>query len=273
MAKITQDQREIYQQKVKLYKNKIEELGKEVKKLNLEFVRDSRLEPGNRFKIAGLILNSVSMYCVMNEISVFLMQVKNTAFLEKARQQLYESIINIEKVVSTLCDAPYSEYSERTAKLAEISDKAKLGYIKKLGYCIDLVKTNFGENTKWKWSFVEIGARFSVISKNMLDLKRFQKLDDPRQEGFQERRRHLFFMQKLLQEASDGYREKFELSTKDIEDLKKAIDFQKALMRLAQLTGDNARVENCKKQVDVWNTLLEKHEKQVDEQKKKRSGR
>jgi hypothetical protein len=272
MAKITQDQREIYQQKIKLYKNKIEEYSKDVKKLNLEFIRDTRLEPGNRFKIAGIILNSVATYCAMNEISVFLMQVKNSAFLEKARQQLYESIINIEKIVSTLCDAPFSEYSDRTEKMGEITDADKLGYIKKLGYCIDLVKTNFGENTKWKWSFVEIAARFSVISKNMLDLKRFQKLDDPHQEGFQERRRHLFFIQKLLQEASDGYREKFELSTKDIEDLKKAIDFQKALMRLAQITGDNARVDNCKKQVEVWTTLLEKHEKQIDE-KKKRQGR
>nr|HPO49326.1 hypothetical protein [Spirochaetota bacterium] len=196
--------------------------------------------------------------------------VKNTAYLEKARQLLYEAIMSIEKVVTNFLDVPFADYADQINKIANIVDSERLALVKKIGYCIDIVKENFGENTKWKWSFIEIEGRMSVVTKNIFDLRRFQKLDDPREAGFRERREHLSIIQKLLSNSSNGYREKFELSTKDLEDLKKAIDFQKSLLRINQLLGDNEKIENCKKQIEVWNTLLEKHAAQIEEEKKKR---
>ena len=111
------------------------------------------------------------------------------------------SIIIIEKVVTNQLNVPFNEYSEYLVPIASISDLERLNYLKKLGYCIDLVKENFGENTKWKWSFIEINGRFSIIAKNLFDLKRFQKLDDPRAEGYHERKKHFSIVQKLLYDA------------------------------------------------------------------------
>ena len=48
----------------------------------------------------------------------------------------------------------------------------------------------------------------------------------------------------MLFDSSQNYREKFELSTKDIEDLKKSIDFQRSLLRMAQLLADTEKIEN-----------------------------
>ena len=269
MGKITDQQRQEFQDKITFYKAKIDELSGALKNITLEIVKNKSKEPILRLQAANNILNQISIYCSMNELSLYLLSVKNTNYLEKARQLLYEVIMNFEKVVTNYLDAPFNDYADNLAKIEDYSDVDRLNFIKKIGFSIDRVYEDFGENSKWKWSFVEINGRFATISKNLFDMRRYQKLDDPRESGFQDRRAHLYIVQKLLSDASNGYREKFELSTKDIEDLKKATDYQKALFRINQLIGDNDKVENCKKQIDVWNSLLEKHLAQIEAQKKK----
>jgi hypothetical protein len=271
MTKITQKERDDYQEKVDLYKTKIEEINSKIKENSIEMIKDKEREPFIRIQNANYYLNLITLYCGMNEISVYLLSVKNTAFLEKARQLIYEAIMSIEKIVTNFLDVPFSDYAEQLNKIADLTDEDRINIIKKIGYSIDLVKENLGENTKWRWSFVEIEGRMAIITKNIFDLRRFQKLDDPRELGFQQRRAHLAIIQRLLFDASQNYREKFELSTKDIEDLKKAVDFQKSLLRIAQLLGDVEKIENCKKQIDVWNTLLEKHATQLEEEKKRKA--
>jgi hypothetical protein len=270
MAKITQEQRLVYQNKIKHYKNKIDTIRKDINQLKIEISKDKSKMPIYNFKIANMILNTITSFCSLNEISVFFLEVKNTAFLEKARQQLYEVIILIENIVTNFLDVPFNDYAEKLIPLQEINDLQRLNFIKKIGYCIELVKENLGENTKWKWSFVEIEGRFAIIAKNLFDLKRFQRLEDPRQEGYPERKAYFSIIQKLLLEASNGYREKFELSTKDVEDLKKAIDFQKALLRLNQIIADPDKIEKSKKTIEVWTTLLEKYMSEAEELKKKK---
>ncbi len=273
MGKITEQQRAEFQEKINFYKTKIEEISSQFKNLSIEIMKDKEKEPILRIKAANLLMNQITIYCTMNELSLFSLGVKNTSYLEKARQLLYEVIINLEKTVTNYVDVPFSDYADRLEKISLYSDLDKLNIIKKIGYCIDLVKEDFGENSKWKWSFIEIEARFAVIAKNLFDMRKFQKLDDPREEGFQSRRAHLAIIQKLLRDASNGYREKFELSTKDVEDLKKAIDLQKALLRINMVLGDNDKIDNCKKQIEVWNTLLEKQLAQLEEEKKKKLNR
>lgn len=270
MGKITQNDRINYQHSIRTYKNKIDEIKKAINLIKFDINKDKTIEPIARFKIANMALNLITLNCSLNEISVHLLEVKNSGFLERAREQVYEALINMEKVVTTFLDVPYSEYEEYLEKISNITDLQRLYFIKKLGYCIDLVKENFGENTKWKWSFVEIDGRFAIVAKNLLDLKRYQKLDDPSTEGYEIRREHFKIVQHLLNQASQGYREKFELSTKNSDDLSKAIEFQRALLRLNQLTGDEEKILKCKKCIEVWSTLLEKHLAELEEEKKKK---
>ena len=39
---------------------------------------------------------------------------------------------------------------------------------------------------------------------------------------------------------------------------------------MSQVIGDTEKIENCKKQIDVWSTILEKHAAQLEEEKKKK---
>ncbi len=268
MAKVTNEQRELYSDLINNYKTRIETNLKEIRTLSIKASQDTQNESTYRIKMVNIHLNNVSIYCAMNEVSISFMDVKNSAFLDKARQELYEILINLEKLITKYIDVPFSDLQENLSKIAHVTDIQKLSLVKKIGYCITLVIEEFGENTKWKWSFVEIQGRFAVVAKNMFDFKRYQKLDAPSEAGYIERRNHLNWIQTLLTNASNGYREKFELSTKDLEDIKKAIDFQKALYRILNITGDTKKIEACKKQIDVWQTLLEKQEIQIDAKKR-----
>ena len=102
----------------------------------------------------------------------------------------------------------------------------------------------------------------------MFDLRRYQKLDNPMEDGYQVRRAHIALIQKMLTQVSLRYREKYELSGKDPEDLKRAIDFQCALHRIVSVLGDPEKVETSKKQIDVWKILLDKHFADEDAKKK-----
>lgn len=270
MAKITEDQRNQYLESVKFYKKKIEDLMLEQKKLRTDAAAHNINKGLLEIKLTKISLSQITIYCGMNEASIDLLEVKNTAFLDKARQLLFEVLINMGSIVSNYLDVPFSEYSDKLQLLDSMTDKEKLNLIKEIGICSDLIKKSFGDNTKWKWSFIDTDGRFAIIAKNIFDLRRYQKLDQPTEAGFRERRAHLSTIQKLLFQASQGYREKYELSTKDIEDLKKAIDFQKALLRINSIIGDTEKIDNGKKQIDVWTTLLEKHLIEMDEKKRKR---
>jgi len=269
MAKVTEADRSKYLEEINIYKNKIEELSKKIKSNSIEISNDKNREPYLRIDNANAYLNQISMYCGMNAISLELLEVKNSSFLEKGRLIIYEVLMNLEKIVTNYIDAPFADYEEFLAKIADVTDFDKLNLVKKLGFTIDLIIESFGKDSKWKWSFVELEARYSVIVKNLFDLKNYQKLNDPREIGYKERKEHLKIIFQSMQLASQHYREKYEFTTKDIEDLKKAIDLQRGMFRIAQLANEVDRLENCKKQIDVWNSLLEK--KLIEDSEKKKN--
>ena len=165
-------------------------------------------------------------------------------------------------------DVPFADYENELALLSELSDTEKYELLCQIGYCCDIIRTNFGENSKWKWAFLDTDSRFAILAKNMFDLRRYQKLDNPMEDGYKVRRAHIALVQKVLIQVSLRYREKYELSGKEPGDLKRAIDFQCALHRIVSILGDPEKVENSKKQIDVWKLLLDKHFADEDAKKK-----
>ena len=269
MAKVTNEQRVKYQEHIAFYKKKLEELEKEIKTLKLQIVKEpAEVASYAQIKIAKLLLQEIGIYCAMNEVSVDFLEVKNTLFLDKARQFISDVIINLSKIVTNYLDVPFSDYEKELALLSEMSDDDKYKLICQIGYCTDIIKNNFGENSKWRWAFLDTDSKFAILAKNMFDLRRYQKLDNPMEDGYQVRRAHIALIQKMLTQVSLRYREKYELSGKDPEDLKRAIDFQCALHRIVSVLGDPEKVETSKKQIDVWKILLDKHFADEDAKKK-----
>ena len=80
-------------------------------------------------------------------------------------------------------------------------------------------------------------------------------------------------VKQLLQKAADKYREKYELSTRRIDDMKLAINYLKALKRLYITLNEKQNLEIIKKKIEVWNTKMEADLKKKEEEQKQKSFR
>ena len=284
MEKISGEAKKRYAERVKEYKERIDEINDKNKELEGRVAKTSKsqgltsgqyrgdqftdleaLEEVNsiRFELADRYLNIVSYYNLMNALSLSLLGIKNESFLNDGRKSCYKSIIYMEEIVSPYIDAAFSDYKQGVDSLAEFDDGAKHRFLCKLGFAIDSVIEGFGSGSKWKWSFVELQGRYAVIAKNLLNLKTFIMQLDPRIEGYSERLAHVQLVKKLLQQSADRYREKYELSTMRLDDIKKAILFLASMKRLYALLGEVEDAEVVKKKMEIWKTKME------DDQKKK----
>jgi hypothetical protein len=285
MEKISSEARKRYAERIKEYKERIEQIIKKNKELEDRIAKTSKsqgLTSGQyrgdqfsdlealkevnsiRFSLSDRYLDIVSYFNLMNALSRSLLGIKNESFLNEGRKSCYRSIIYMEEIVSPYIDAAFSDYQQGVESLEGFDDKSKYRFLCKLGFAIDSVTEGFGSGSKWKWSFVELQGRYAVIAKNLLNLKTFIMQLDPRIEGYSERLAHVQLVKKLLQQSADRYREKYELSTMRLDDIKKAILFLAAIKRLHTLLGEVEEAEVVKKKMDIWKTKMEDDQKKQE---------
>lgn len=268
MSKISSEAKKRYMEKIKEYKKAVDIIIKKERQVKLEIQSKPESATLKRIMLAEEVLILVSYYVLMNHLSVTLLGVKNEAFLNDGRKACYKSIIYLEEAVTNYVDVPYSDYEEALQKINKISDEKRYEILRKLGLSIQAVVDGFGENSKWKWSFVELEARFATVAKNCLDLKKYMSKNDPRTEGYETRVAHMRLVIDLLQKAADRYRQKYELSTSRLDDFKLAISYLGALRRLNQILGKPNEVEDLKKRIDIWTTKMEKDSTAIEEKAK-----
>ncbi|OQY34572.1 MAG: hypothetical protein B6241_04690 [Spirochaetaceae bacterium 4572_59] len=270
MAKVSDEARTKYFEKIKQNKRQIElSLQHEVK---IKVVI-SNGEPGVEFQKIALAEENLiiaSNFILMNHLSLVLLGVKNENFLNDARKTCYKIIIYMEEVFSDLLDAPYGDYSDKIDIVTDLPEMERYRIIRQLGFSIQTVKDGFGENSKWKWSIIELEARLATLSKNVIDLKKFVPGMDPRSEGFRERVEHFRMTCRLLQASADNFRMKYELSTNRIDDFKMAINYLSALKRFFMLTNQKREIEELKKKIDIWKQKMDTDSKNSESAARKR---
>ncbi|MCL2479187.1 MAG: hypothetical protein FWF22_06780, partial [Treponema sp.] len=156
-----------------------------------------------------------------------------------------------------------------------VDAKSRYDLIRKLGLALDLLKNAYGYNTKWKWAFVELEGRYAATAKNFINLKNAVTNTDPRSPEYEPAMRHLRLIKKLLMQAADRYREKYELSTNRIDDFKMGINFLNALKRMYIILGEREGAETVRKKTDIWSPKLEldiKKSEEEQEEKKNNAG-
>ena len=261
MGKVSTAARLKYQEKTKEYKALISKMDTEAVKSAAKLVKGDTNQNLLRIELADQNLNLVSYLALMNALSLSLLAVKNEAYLNEARKALYKAIINLEEIVSANVDVPFSEYEEGVLSIDSMGDETKCRLIRKLGYSIQTVQDGFGSNSKWKWSFVELEARYATVCKNMINFKTYVAKLDPRIDGYNERVGHVKIVKELLQTAADGYRQKYELSTRRIDDMQMAINYLLALRRVYIFIGEADNADVTKKKVDIWKQKMDADQK------------
>ena len=268
MGRVSEKAKQRYQEKIKEYKALINEILKEEQKVLSGIQKGDPSFHPHRLDLAGKNLVLVSYYTLINSLSLALLGIKNESYLNEARKCLYRVIIYLEEIVSPYIDVPFSEYEEGLAAIEELSDVDRYGLLNRIGFAISSVEDGYGEKSKWKWSFVELEGRFAVLAKNLINFKTFIAKLDPRIEGYAERVSHAELAKTLLQRAADGYRQKYELTTRRFDDMQLAINYLSALKRIHTLLGETDGAEVTKRKIEIWKTKMDSDMKQAKHKEK-----
>lgn len=270
MGKVSAEARERYLEKVNQYNKQIEDISKREEMILRSVSSESAGAEYKKIRLADENLNLASYYLLMNNLSVALLGVKNEAFLNNARKVIYKVLIYLEQVLSDYIDQPFSEYAERVQAVDAYDPLSRYRLCNKIGFTIQRVAEGFGDNSKWKWSFVELEGRLAVISKNFLNQKTLFSELDPDKEFYEIKFNHLNLARRLLEQAAARYREKYEISSFQTEDFKMAIRLLEGLRKLLINLNRHNDADTIKRKIDSWQQKLDYDHKKKEMEKKGR---
>lgn len=267
MGKVSDAYRQLYNDKAAVYQQQIDTLLLKEKNV-LDFIsKDPDGAAYKRLLLVDEMLFVSTLYLAKHSLSVAVLGVKNEDALNDARKTLYKAVIYLEEVVSDYIDAPFSDYEDKVSLIANLPESKRYYLIRKMGLAIQMIIEAYGDNTKWRWTFVELEARFATVAKNILDLKKASKDGlDPHSEDYDETVYHLRLVKKLLSQAADRYREKYELSTGRIDDFRLGINYLLALRRIYIILNEREAAEEAKRKAEIWKEKMEKDHKKSESQ-------
>ena len=215
-----------------------------------------------KIALAEQMIYLATVQMSINNVSVEMLEVKNNDILNDARKSLYKAIIYLEDVVSNTVDCPYSDIESKILPIKEVSITRRLDIIRKLGLALDLLVDAFGENSKWKESFVEMRGRHAVVAKNLVDMKQAVKdYFDHNSPVYEDTILYVRLIRELLSKCANDYRDRYELASKRVDDMRMAVNLLIALRRIAMVMNDSEESENIRKKALAWKTKMESDEK------------
>ncbi len=259
MSTVSELSRKQTAEKQKEYADVLVELNNEALELEKEIEKSEDKEYIKRVKLAFISLKQASYNYAINAVSNALISVKVEAALNNARKFIIKTIAVLESVYgdSRHESDGLTHNSEIHEELEEsFNDKWRYKFICTLGYMIDYLKYFYGDNSKWKWNFVEIDGRFALLTKNMLNFKSYIKLLDPTYDGYAERSKHMNLVKRLLDKSSKEYRERYELKDKNPDDMYFAITLSEALQNICGSLGEKEKYTEQKRICDLWTKKL-----------------
>lgn len=271
LKQIPKEKKEAYNAIVHDLKDQVDIIQKKAQKYEREGLRDKLLNSYyKRIVACNAYLDTVNLYCKMNEYSIQIMDIKNDSYLTNARKNSYQAIKMIESMVGSQVDSSLTDNEEIVTQITELNPKRVLYLIKKMEYCIALVEFAEGDTSRWKWAFVELWGRYATLIKNIINFKEYTaKMYDAGYKYYEEINDVLKHAKKSMESAAQKYRTKYELSTMDVADMNKAIDLMNLLVRVYIILNEHQFAQESKKTIEKWKDKLELDLKKKDEEKKK----
>ena len=258
MAKVAAESRDVFNSQMAPYKEAVDKSLLKEKQMLAMITGKNAASALKRLELSDEMVYVTTLYLAINNLSVELIEVKNTDALNEARKALYKAVIYLEEIVTSLIDAPYSEYEDDVATIASVPVEKRYYIVRKLGLAIRLLIDAYGDNTKWKWSFVELEGRFAVVAKNLMNLREAGKIFlEPSHPDYDNTVFYLRLLRKLLSQSANGYRDRYELSTHRVDDMRNAVLFLAAYRRMCVIMGDSEDADETKKKLTVWREKLD----------------
>lgn len=256
---ITKEQRDKFSYEAAAIQGQINQIVEEVKNLDKSLTEVEEYEiPYVQFSICEKLLDIIDLYLKIHDAHMKIIGLKHENSLDEARKKIMEIFIRIEGLTSNIIDLELSEVVKKQKSFALYKDVQRLEFVQRAFYLIERIEKGYGENSKWIPTFVDIRARAAVVAKNLLDYVALRAKNDPREEGFNERRKlREIVEQKLIQSAKE-YRERYEISGHNKEDMKKALDFLRALARMYIAENKRVELDKIKKTIQTWSEKFKK---------------
>ena len=84
---------------------------------------------------------------------------------------------------------------------------------------------------------------------------------EPNSDDYETTVLYIRMLQRLLDASANGYRDKYELSTRRIDDMRDAIKFLLARHKLCLAIGDKNNAEEIKKKAIIWKDKMDADQK------------
>lgn len=260
--------KKLYNDRIAEHRAEIQEHEKELSAYKKAVMTDKRLKPFFHLGNIAELLSIARLQIEMNEVSEQIMQVKNNSFLDNARKLMYKVFADLDAVVKGDVDEAIDFNRDELDKLTPFTPKQRLNLYRHLRLIINKLIQAYGPNTKWIWSFPELYAKSANLGKNMIDFREVQAKRDPREEFFYDRKEMVQLIVDDLMDASNRYRDKYEISTKATGDLIMAIKLLDGLRKVALVTKDEAMAAKAKTGIDSYKARLEEKDEKKSTAKK-----
>ena len=259
MPRVTERSRQACEERYSFYDKQINAVLAKEKQVLAAISKSAEKAAVMRIALADEMLYLASIYIAKSSLSAAVLNSKNEDALNDARKTIYRALIYVEETVSNYVDAPFTDYADKVEQIASLPETQRYYLVRKFGLTIQMLEDAYGDNTKWRWTFVEIEARFATIAKNIMDLKTATKDGlDPYSPDYDVTVYHLRLIKKLLSQAANRYREKYELSTARMDDFRLAINYLLALRRIHIILNERDDAEEVKRKADIWQDKMEK---------------
>lgn len=270
---ISKIQKAAYNDDIKILKNEYEDLEKKVKEISLRKKNKKNLEPYYNLEIVSYLLRTIELNMRMNSLSITALGIKNNKSLDIAKSNFSRTLLLMKEIVGDETDREsLKENEDYLAKIQMFNPKQIYDLALKINDIFFELKDMIGEESKWKWLFVELQAKVAIIIRNLIHFSNILKYRDPREEFFRSRLDHLRLAKDSIEEAAKQYRTKYELSSKSREDLKKSIELLEALRKMHIILGESSESDKLKTTIDAAKFTLEAGDKkqESDEKNKKK---
>ncbi|HUX37316.1 MAG TPA: hypothetical protein VMV44_05380 [Rectinemataceae bacterium] len=267
MAKISQEQRNRYFEKVKEHKATIDAILAREKTLVELLAKEEGGASFKRLHLCEEMLDLASWHLLVNSLSLSLLGIKNEDMLIDGRKVLVRALKYLEDVVTLKLDAPFSDYEKNLDDIKDIDIASRFRLVRKIGFAIESFEAAFGENSKYSRGFNEIWGKLAALAKNLIDLRTLMAELDFNSPNREVMKAHLAFVKDLFKRTADRYREEYELYTHKLTDFKIAIQFLAGLRRLLLILGERDEAEKLKRNIEVWNSKLDADFKKTEKER------
>ena len=204
----------------------------------------------------------------INDLSNHTLGLKSETYLNLARKEVYSVISTMERVVGADYENGLDENREQLDAIPEFAPDQRLNFIRGFRKTVNDIIEAFGSNSKWKWSWPEIHFKLAVLAKNLFDFRAYEKERDLDSPYYYVRMDHFNLIIELSNHAAQEYRSKFDLSTSDVNDLKKCIALLEMNRKIFQITGNNDDMVKTKTLIESMSAKVSSLENK-DKKKKK----